>query len=151
MLVLPEGFAEQPPRAAPFHRAADFFARDHAKFGRRAVGQPVPIGDEAALREPFALLPDASEIAALREPRGAAQSLAIGGSARMAGLDWRQAFAALTAAVAQRGAAALGGFAGKKPVLPLAAHLLRLILAFHKLCLFAPPAPNEQRSITIIR
>ena len=74
MLVLPEGFAEQPPRAAPGDRAADFFTRDHAEFGRAAFGQPVPIGDEAALREPLALLPDAREIAALREPRGAVQS-----------------------------------------------------------------------------
>jgi hypothetical protein len=54
----------------------------------------------------------------------------------MAGLNGRQAFAALAAAVAQRGAAAPGGFAGKKPVLPFAAHLLWLILAFHKLTSF---------------
>jgi hypothetical protein len=54
----------------------------------------------------------------------------------MAGSDGRQAFAALAAAVAQRGAAGLGGFAGEKPVLPLAAHFLWLILAFHKLTSF---------------
>jgi len=47
-------------------------------------------------------------------------------------LNRRQAFAALAAAVAQRGAAAFGGFAGKKPVLPFAADFRRLILAFHK-------------------
>jgi hypothetical protein len=52
----------------------------------------------------------------------------------MAGLNGRQAFAALAAAVAQRGAAALGGFAGEKSVLPFAAHFRWLILAFHKLC-----------------
>jgi hypothetical protein len=44
-----------------------------------------------------------------------------------------QAFATIAATVAQRGAAAPGGFAGEKPVLPLAAHFLWLILAFHKL------------------
>ena len=55
MLVPPESFAEQPPRAASFDRAADFFAGDHAEPGRAAIGQLVPIGDEAALREPFAL------------------------------------------------------------------------------------------------
>jgi hypothetical protein len=54
----------------------------------------------------------------------------------MAGSDGRQAFAALAAAVAQRGAAAPGGFASEKPVLPFAAHLLWLILAFHKLTSF---------------
>jgi hypothetical protein len=54
----------------------------------------------------------------------------------MAGSDGRQAFAALAAAVAQRGTAAPGGFAGEKSVLPLAAHLLWLILAFHKLTSF---------------
>jgi hypothetical protein len=47
-----------------------------------------------------------------------------------------QAFATVAAAVAQRGAAATGGFAGEKPVLPFAAHLLWLILAFHKLTSF---------------
>ena len=47
-------------------------------------------------------------------------------------LDGYRELAALAAAVAQRGAAAPGGFAGEKPVLPLAAHLLWLILAFHK-------------------
>jgi len=38
----------------------------------------------------------------------------------MTGLNGRQAFAALAAAVAQRGAAAFAGFAGKKSVLPSA-------------------------------
>jgi hypothetical protein len=50
----------------------------------------------------------------------------------MAGLDWRQSFAAFAAAIAQRGASATGGFAGKEPVLPFPAHFLWLILAFHK-------------------
>jgi hypothetical protein len=54
----------------------------------------------------------------------------------MAGSDGCQAFATFATAIAQRGAAALGGFAGEKPVLPLAAHFLRLILAFHKLTSF---------------
>jgi hypothetical protein len=47
-------------------------------------------------------------------------------------LNRRQAFATVAAAVAQRGAAAPGGFAGEKPVLPFAAHFFWLILAFHK-------------------
>jgi hypothetical protein len=50
----------------------------------------------------------------------------------MTGLNGRQAFAAFAAAVAQRGASAPGGFAGKEPVLPFPAHFLWLILAFHK-------------------
>ena len=51
----------------------------------------------------------------------------------MAGSDGREAFAALAAAVAQRGAAGLGGFASEKSVLAFPAHFRWLILAFHKL------------------
>ncbi len=85
MLMLPETFPQQPPRAVALHRAADLFARDHAEFRRRAVRQSVPVGDEAAEHEPLALLPDAREIAALLKPRGATQSQAFrrfGGHAR---------------------------------------------------------------------
>ena len=85
VLVLPETFAEQPSRAAAHNRAADFFTRDDAEFRLRAVGQFVPVGNQAALREPFALLPDARKIAALREARGAIQPQAFrrfGGHAR---------------------------------------------------------------------
>jgi hypothetical protein len=74
MLVPPEAFAEQPPRAAAFHGAADLFAGDDAEFWACAAGQLAPIGDEAALRKPLTLLPDAREIAAPGEPRSAAQS-----------------------------------------------------------------------------
>ena len=38
MLVQPEAFAEQPPRAAAGRRAADFFAGDHAEFRLCACG-----------------------------------------------------------------------------------------------------------------
>jgi tetratricopeptide (TPR) repeat protein len=48
-------------------------------------------------------------------------------------LNRGQAFAAHAAAVVQRGLAAFARIAGKKPVLPFAAHFLWLILAFHKL------------------
>lgn len=68
MLVLPEAFAEQTPRAAALNRAADFFARDDTEFWRVASGQLVPVGDQAAERQPLALLPDAREIAALSKP-----------------------------------------------------------------------------------
>ena len=44
----------------------------------------------------------------------------------------RQPFAAVAAAVGQRGLAALAGIAIKKPVLAFAADFRRLILAFHK-------------------
>ena len=77
MLVQPETFAEQPPGAAAGRRVADFFARDHAQFGRGAVGQPAPIGDETAEHEPLPLLPHPHEIAALREARLASQTQAI--------------------------------------------------------------------------
>ena len=83
MLVQPETFAQQPPRAASFHRAADFPAGDDAEPGLAAVRQFVPIGNQATLRETLALLPDAREIAVLREPRGAAQAFRrFGGHAR---------------------------------------------------------------------
>jgi len=50
------------------NRAADFFARDDTEFWRVASGQLVPVGDQAAERQPLALLPDAREIAALCKP-----------------------------------------------------------------------------------
>jgi len=77
MLMQTETFAEQTPRAAACDGAADFFARDDPQFRRRAAGQFVPIGNQAALRQPFALHSDAREIAALREPRAAVQTQAF--------------------------------------------------------------------------
>jgi hypothetical protein len=53
--------------------------------------------------------------------------------------DGRQAFAAGPAAIAQDGAPALLAVAGKKAMLPLAAHFGRLILSFHKFKSFAAP------------
>ena len=143
ILVLPETFAQQPPRPAAHHRAADFAAGDDAQSRRRAVRQRMPVGDEAAQREPLSLLPHAREIALLLKPRRAAQPQASGfrrlavwrletRRAWAGASNGRQAFAAHAAAVAQRGAAALGGFAGEKSVLPFAADFRRLILAFHK-------------------
>jgi hypothetical protein len=132
MLVLSEAFAEQPPGAAPFHRAADFPARDHTEPWRCADGQPVPVGDETALRKPLSLLPHPREIAVLPESRVAAQAQAFrrfGGHDR---LDRREAVASDAAAVAQRGLAALARISVKKSVLPFAADFRRLILAFHK-------------------
>ncbi len=145
MLMPPETFAEQPPGAAAVRRVADFFAGDDAEPGRGAVGQLVPVGDEAAEREPFALLPDAREIAALREPRRAAQAQAF----RRRGFtksNRRQAFAAHAAAVGQRGLAALGGIAVQKPVLAFAADFRRLILAFHKFKSKSSPAQKPERA-----
>jgi len=145
MLVLTETFAEQTPRAAARHCAADFPARDDPQFGRRAGRQPAPIDNETALRKPFAVLPDAREIPVLPESRVATQTQASGvwrsasgvwGPGGHDGLNRRQAFAAFAAAVAQCGAATLGGFAGEKPVLPFAPDFRRLILAFHKLASF---------------
>jgi hypothetical protein len=135
VLMLPETFAQQSPRAAAFDRAADFFARDDAQFRLRAVGQFVPVRDQAALCEALALPPDAREIAALLKPRGAAQAQAFWrfgwrGHAKSNGC---QAFAAHAAAVGERGLATLARIAVEKSVLPFAADLRRLILAFHKL------------------
>jgi len=78
MLVLPEAFPEQAAGTTPFDGAADFFAGDDAEPRAGAIGQLVPVGDEAALGEAFALLPDAREIAILRQPRGATEAQAFG-------------------------------------------------------------------------
>ena len=67
MLVQPETFTQQPPGAAADGRITDFFAGDDAEFGRAASRQFAPVGDEAAEHQTFALLPDAREIAILRQ------------------------------------------------------------------------------------
>ena len=77
MLMLPETFAEQTPRAAAGDRVANFAARDDAEFRRRAVRQAMPVGDEAAERQTLALLPHTHEIAVLSEARGAVQPQAF--------------------------------------------------------------------------
>lgn len=77
MLMPPETFAEQPPGAAAGRRVAYFFARNHAEFRPATFGQPVPIGDQAAEREPLPLLPEPHEITALREARLASQTQAL--------------------------------------------------------------------------
>ena len=69
MLMLPETFAQQPPRAAAFDRASDFPAGDDAQIRRRAVRQAMPVGNETAQREPLSLLPHARKIALMLEPR----------------------------------------------------------------------------------
>ena len=132
MLMLPETFAQQPPRPVAGDRVADAFARDHAQFRRCAVRQALPVGDQAAQRQPFALLPHPRKIAVLTESRGAAQPQASASGIRpsasvwgRAGMNTRlnrgQAFAAHAAAVGQRGLAALGGIAVEKSMLPFAA------------------------------
>jgi len=77
MLVQAEAFAEQAPGAAAHGRIPDLFAGDHAEFWCGASRQLVPVGDEAAKGQSFALLPDAREIAALRKPRRTAQTQAF--------------------------------------------------------------------------
>ncbi len=77
VLVLPETFAEQTAGAAAVRSVTDFFAGNHAEFGRRTIRQFCPVGDEAAQNEAFSLLPDAHEIAVLRQPQGTAQTKAF--------------------------------------------------------------------------
>ena len=162
MLVQSKTFAEQTPRAAAFRRAADFFARDDAELWRRAVGQSVPVRNQAAEREPLALLPDTREIAALREPRSAAQSQSRRAGAwrrrtfrRFSGHEHgsnrRQAFASHAAAIGQRGLAAFARITVEKSVLPFAADFRRLILAFHKLFSVLPAEKPERARIPMKR
>ena len=86
VLVEAEAFAQEAAGAGALDGAADFFGGDDAEFWPGAVGQAVPIGDEAALGEALAVLPHAREIAVLREPRAAVEAQAFrrfGGHARI--------------------------------------------------------------------
>src|SRR5450432_1144450 len=74
MLMLPETFPQQAPGAVPFHGTADFFAGDDAQPGLRTFRQSLPVGDETTEHDPLPLLPDAREIAARPDARGAAQT-----------------------------------------------------------------------------
>jgi hypothetical protein len=132
MLMLPETFPQQPPRAIALHRAADFFARDDAQFWLRAFRQFLPVGDQTTEREPLPLLPDARKLSAPLDARGAAQTLRQCGGVRHAKSNRRQAFAAEAATVAQNRLAAFARIAVEKSMLAFAADFRRLILAFHK-------------------
>jgi hypothetical protein len=84
--MLPETFAEQPPGAAAGDGVADAFAGDDAKFRRRAVRQALPVGDETAQRQAFALLPHPRKITVLTKSQGAAQPQASGVGRRASGV-----------------------------------------------------------------
>jgi hypothetical protein len=123
MLMLPETFPQQTPRTITLNCAANFLARDHSQFRLRTFRQSLPVGDEAADHKPLALLPDARKLAALLDARGAAQAFRQFSGRRHAKSNRRQAFAAIAAAVGQRGLAALARITVKKSVLAFAADL----------------------------
>ena len=123
MLMLPETFPQQPPGAVALDGATDLLARDHTQFRFSSVRQPLPVGDETADHDPPTLLPDARKFAALLDARGAAQAFRRFSGRGHAKSNRRQAFAAVAAAVGQRGLAALARIAVEKSVLPLAAGL----------------------------
>ena len=142
MLMLPETFPEQPPRAAAGDRVADAFARNNPQFRRGTIRQAMPIGDETTEHQTLALLPHAHEIAVLSEARGAAQPPASG-LRRLASGVWgrggherklnrRQTFASHATAIGKRGFAILARIAVEKSVLPFPTDFRWLILAFHK-------------------
>ena len=133
MLMLPETFPQQTARTIALHSTADFFTRDHAQFWLRPVRQSLPVGNETTEYDPLPLLPDAREMAARPDARGAAQTFRWFGGRGHAKSNRRQAFAAVAAAVGQRGLAALAGIAIEKSMLAFATDFRRLILAFHKL------------------
>ena len=68
MLMLPETFPQQPARPVPLHRTTDFFGCHHPQPGYGTVRQSLPVGDQAAERQPLALQADPREIAALGQP-----------------------------------------------------------------------------------
>jgi len=121
--MLSETFPQQSPRAVTLHGPANFLACDHAQFGFCTVRQALPVGDEAAKREPLALLPDPRKFAALLDARGAAQAFRQCGGRRHVKSNRRQAFAAIAAAIGQRGLAALARITVEKSVLAFAADL----------------------------
>jgi hypothetical protein len=158
--VQPETFAQQAPCAAALHRAANLFAGDYPEPGRCAGGQLVPVGNQAALRQPFAGLAHPREFTALRQSRRPAQAQTSGiwhpgtGVWQRRGhdarnLNRRKPFAARATAAGEGGAAALGGLAGKKSVLAFAADFRRLILAFHKFKKIIPAEKPERERIAI--
>ena len=77
VLMPPETFTEQATGAAAIRGIADFFTRHDTQPGRGSFRQFIPVGNEAAEHEALPVQPDAREIAALREPRGAAQTQAF--------------------------------------------------------------------------
>ena len=123
MLMLPETFPQQPPGPVTLNGTTDFFARHDSQLRLRTFRQSLPVGDETTQGETLALLPDARKIAALLNPRGAAQAFRRCGGRRHAKSNRRQAFAAVATAVGQRGLAALARITVKKSVLAFAADL----------------------------
>ena len=121
--MLPETFPQQAPGAVALHGAADFLARDDSQFWFGTFRQPLPVGDETAERKALALLPDARKFTALLDARGAAQAFRQFSGRRHAKSNRRQAFAAVAAAVGQRGLAALARITVEKSVLAFAADL----------------------------
>jgi hypothetical protein len=121
ILMLPETFPQQAARAVPFHGIANLFARDDAQFRLRPFRQPLPVGNETTQDDPLPLLPDARKIATRPDARRAAQAFRRFGGRGHAKSNRRQAFAAVSAAVRQRGLAALARITVKKSVLAFAA------------------------------
>jgi hypothetical protein len=107
MLMLPETFPQQTPRAIAFDRAADLLAGNDSQFRLRSSRQPLPVGDETTEHNPLALLPDACEITTRPDTRGAAQAFRRVDGRGHAKSNRRQAFAAIATAIGQRGLAAL--------------------------------------------
>lgn len=132
MVMLAKTFAQQPPGAIPLHGPADLFTRDDSQPGLGPLRQLLPVGNETTKHHALALLPDADEITARPDARGAAQAFRRFGGRGHAESNRRQAFAAVATAVGQRGLAAFARVAIQKSVLAFAADFRRLILAFHK-------------------
>ena len=83
------------------------------------------------MNQSLALLPHAGEIPSLLDAHCAAE-LQPGRLGGHGPLNWREAFAALAAAIAQDRATALLVAARQEPMLPDPATFGRLILSFHK-------------------
>jgi len=111
-----------------------------------AIRQP------CASRSPCCRTRPKSRFCASRKPRPRRRR--FGDSAVMREkLNRCQAFAAFAAAVAQRGASTLGGFAGKKSMLTFAPDFRWLILAFHKfiICALAKTPLKERERLSANR
>jgi hypothetical protein len=133
VLMQAEDFPQQPPGAAACGGVANPAPRHDSEARRRARVQTPPVCDHASHHLSMAFPSNPGEVTTLLDVPGAAELEGLGRGSGHCKLDWRQAFAPHTAAIAQDAAAALFPFARQEPMLPLASNLRRLILSFHKM------------------
>ena len=69
ILMTPEGFPKQSTGTITLHRSANLFAGNNTQPRHGICRQTAPVGNQTTLHQPFTLLPNPREIAALRQTR----------------------------------------------------------------------------------